>query len=703
MAQWSRADHTLHTKVVYYGPAFGGKTTNLEALHRITDPRGHSKLITLQTSDDRTLFFDLLPFDLGEILGHQVSVKLYTVPGQVRYDTTRRVVLGGADAVIFVADSSGGRERENRWSLQNLQMNMRAKGLDPRHVPVLFQFNKQDLANAVPPGEVARWLGLRPNRGFPAVATEGRGVLETFVAATSAMLERLVARADTRTRAEIDPAMLREHLDRALAPYLARQLESGLDGTPHEQRAEDRMPLVFDGEDLLASSVQSGVRLGERLAAESERATRIEREVEALRRLGEMLHTVGASFDPDSIVDAALRTVAEVLETGAVSVISRPGEGPATLDRSWRGAMDPLLASDEGRRLLERVAGTDRPCVVDDLDEACSARFAAVAAVPLASPRGKWLLAYTERPDGAFVQADVRFLASVANHLAVGLEKASLYDRLAAQKSRLEQLVEERTAQLRKAYEDLRGLDKMKDRFLGALSHEMKTPLTAVLSSALFLRDYETSADQRREMIGSIVESGQTLQRLLDDLFRVTGLEDQSRPLERSDVTAEALVREAVQLSGHRAIRCRIAGLPGAFRVDVARLARAVSNLIDNAAKFSPPGAKVELAVRQAAVRLGGRNVPGLVISVLDRGPGVPEADRERIFAPFEQGGDPLTGKPAGIGIGLYEARVIARQHGGAVSYRPRERGGSEFRLSLPLRACAARQRVPAAAVPETS
>lgn len=200
MAQWSHADRTIYTKIVYYGPAFGGKTTNLESLHRITDPQQENRLLAVKTSDDRTLFFDLLPFDLGDILGYQVAMKLYTVPGQVRYDATRQVVLAGADAVIFVADSNSGRAEQNRWSLQNLRMNMRAKRLDPATVPITFQFNKQDLAEAAAPREVASWLGLRADDGIPAVATVDRGVLETFMASTNVMLQRLVGMADKRTR-----------------------------------------------------------------------------------------------------------------------------------------------------------------------------------------------------------------------------------------------------------------------------------------------------------------------------------------------------------------------------------------------------------------------------------------------------------------------------------------------------------------------
>ena len=135
MAQWSVTDRTLYAKLVYYGPALGGKTTNLHVLHDVTDPEGREKLVSVNTADDRTLFFDLLPFELGSVLGYKVALKLYTVPGQVRYDATRRAVLAGADAVVFVADSDASREGDNRQSWDDLRQNCARRASIPRPFP----------------------------------------------------------------------------------------------------------------------------------------------------------------------------------------------------------------------------------------------------------------------------------------------------------------------------------------------------------------------------------------------------------------------------------------------------------------------------------------------------------------------------------------------------------------------------------------
>jgi signal transduction histidine kinase/signal recognition particle receptor subunit beta len=694
MAQWNRKDRVLYAKVVYYGPAFGGKTTNLVSLHRITDPKNTNKLLTVQTSDDRTLFFDLLPFDLGDILGYQVAMKLYTVPGQVRYETTRQVVLTGADAIIFVADSTTGREEQNRWSLQNVKMNMHAKRLDPARVPLIYQFNKQDLPDAAPPEQVARWLGVPAENGFPAVATRGDGVLETFIATSQAMLESLVANADERTRQAMDLAQLGHHVQKAFAPFCARVAQDRTSADAVDVAPAGRAdPIVLQGQDQLEGSIETSLELAERLSTETARALRREREAETYLRLNESLRQVGASFDRKTIVDSALTMIAEILEVRAISLLwlqpsGEPAQGPV-----WGMPADPLLAFDEGRELLQRMMAGDETCVVADLQAEWGPEAAmhhlpglqAAVSVPIGSNPRCAMLAYAPQPDGKFEAQDVRFLEIVAGHLTVGLEKARLYADLTQHRDRLEEIVAARTEQLRKAHAEQRALEQTKDRFISNVSHEMRTPLTAILSSAMFLRDYKSKAKERAEMVDSIVHSGQALQKLLDDLFRLAQFDVGTSAPEYAETETNKLIDEAVRLHARTAPQVDTKGAPSAIRVDLSRMARAVANLLDNAAKFSPPNKQIELRIRAAKFECEGQEIPGMTISVLDRGPGVPREDRERIFAPLEQAGDQLTAKPEGMGIGLHEVRAIARQHGGLVEYRSRRGGGSEFRIAIPL------------------
>jgi len=687
LAQWSLSDRTLYAKLVYYGPALGGKTTNLKTLHRLTDPESASKLLSLNTTDDRTLFFDLLPFELGSILGYKVAMKLYTVPGQVRYDATRRVVLAGADAVVFVADSDRSREKETRGALENLRINMRANRLNPATVPVLFQFNKQDLPGAASPKEVSSWLGIEPLRGFPAVASEGRGVLETFVAACKAMLERLVAFADARTRKALKPEELSGQIDRAFAPHFARQVALS------SPAPSEPAPMVFLGENLLELSVQSSLELGDQLASERTRTSRLEREADALRRLSDALRAVEANFDRDSIVDAALAAAGQILRASAVSLIHQPTPGSAVIDRVWGRADDPLLGFEAGRALALKLIAADSPCVLEDLaselpsGEAIPtlAGLRAAASVPVEKAGLRTLVVYAPAPDGEFREADVRFLDTLAGHLAVGLDKARIYADLARQNDRLEETVRDRTQSLRKAYEDLRALDQMKDRFLSSLSHEMRTPLTAILSSATFLKDYEGSPEDRAEMMDAIITSGRALERLIDNVFRLIRLESRGEALQFTESAATEVAAQAIQLAGSPPVNVVVQDALGVLRMDVPRAARAVANLLDNAFKFSPAGSPVELRIAATRLKRADRLLEGVSFAVLDRGLGVKPEDLERVFAPFEQGGDVLTGKPPGIGLGLHEARTIARLHGGTVRFLARPDGGGEFRMVLPL------------------
>ena len=154
MVQFRHAQREIQFKIVYYGPALGGKTTNLEALHEIADPEGNTQLVSLKTAEDRTLFFDFLPFNLGEIQGYQIRYQVYTVPGQVNYNTTRKVVLAGTDAIIFVADSQPDRAQENYISWENMRANLLANKLDLAQTTVIIQCNKQDLPGILSPEQV---------------------------------------------------------------------------------------------------------------------------------------------------------------------------------------------------------------------------------------------------------------------------------------------------------------------------------------------------------------------------------------------------------------------------------------------------------------------------------------------------------------------------------------------------------------------
>jgi mutual gliding-motility protein MglA len=171
----------LTIKLVYYGPALSGKTTNLQSIHRRTTDRSRGRLMTLETRDDRTLFFDLLPIQFKNETGLQLRLKLFTVPGQVMHDATRRLVLQSVDGVAFVADSRQSETKANADAFQNLKQNLRENGLEIRDLPLVIQFNKRDLPDVRPDAEIRGMARRGREPVYLAVATRDEGTVETFL------------------------------------------------------------------------------------------------------------------------------------------------------------------------------------------------------------------------------------------------------------------------------------------------------------------------------------------------------------------------------------------------------------------------------------------------------------------------------------------------------------------------------------------
>jgi signal recognition particle receptor subunit beta len=181
----------IHCKVVYYGPSLGGKTTNLQWVYQQTTDDQKSKLMTLNTDIERTLFFDFLPLNIGEIRGFKTRFHLYTVPGQVVYDASRKLILKGLDGVVFVADSQIERMEENLESLRNLQINLEQQGYNIKEIPLIMQYNKRDLPNAATLPELRATLNPYNAPEFEATASEGKGVFESLKSASKSIINVL--------------------------------------------------------------------------------------------------------------------------------------------------------------------------------------------------------------------------------------------------------------------------------------------------------------------------------------------------------------------------------------------------------------------------------------------------------------------------------------------------------------------------------
>jgi hypothetical protein len=191
MVQINFARREVNCKIVYYGPGLSGKTTNLELIHQKAGQGVAGSLTSIATEQDRTLFFDFMPLDIGSVAGMKTKFFLYTVPGQVYYNSTRKLVLQGADGVVFVADSDPNRMPDNLDSLKNLEENLKDYNLDPKKIPFVIQYNKRDLPAAVPVAELNTKLNRWGVPTFEAVAVKGDGVMQTLKGLSKMIIERL--------------------------------------------------------------------------------------------------------------------------------------------------------------------------------------------------------------------------------------------------------------------------------------------------------------------------------------------------------------------------------------------------------------------------------------------------------------------------------------------------------------------------------
>lgn len=205
MALFNYTTKEITVKVVYYGPGLSGKTTNLQYLHHALNPDRKGKLVTLPTESDRTLFFDLLPVDLGKIRDFSLRFQLYTVPGQVRYNATRKLVLKGADAVVFVADSQREMREQNVESFKNMRENLIANNINPDEIPIILQYNKRDLPNILSVDELNNDLNENVRYKYvEAIAIDGEGVEDAFQDITKIVVDDIKKKVDLSPLEEVE-------------------------------------------------------------------------------------------------------------------------------------------------------------------------------------------------------------------------------------------------------------------------------------------------------------------------------------------------------------------------------------------------------------------------------------------------------------------------------------------------------------------
>ena len=453
MAWILHASREIVVKLVYYGPALSGKTTNLVQLHRSVREQTEITMYSLDTAQDRTLFFDLLPFELGVVRGYKVKMQLYTVPGQSYYASTRRKVLDGVSGVVFVADSGSTRLDDNRESLDELASNLEANGVQIADLPLVIQYNKRDLDDALPVEQLEATLNPDHHPSFGSIAIEGSGVLETYRLATrvtvQAALERLRLLKTPEDQASVD-----EDLERELARF--RPLEApraGVDAgrerivTAPEGPVEAAPPPPGQEETtLIERAVEAHMRTVDLLSRLEETKQRLEHQVRELSIIGQAGQGIVSDVAIETLLRRTLEEACSYLGARGASLILQAAGGSVD-ERFTLGLDEDPLHTLWGDELLLKFCfhqGEHPVLSRSDLDdeeiEIFKERFGsmeiAASLLRVANhPRGILTFAFDDRPLGG--DAIPRFVPLLATQIAIALENRRLYDESHAARERV--------------------------------------------------------------------------------------------------------------------------------------------------------------------------------------------------------------------------------------------------------------------------
>jgi signal recognition particle receptor subunit beta len=524
MVELLHSERTIRVKIVYYGPPLGGKTTNLQVLHQHAQAQRRGEFVSINSAQDRTILFDLLPLNAPGFRGYDIRIQTVAVPGQAMYAATRRLVLKNADAIVFVANSAADRWEENLQSLQEMTRNLLAHQLDPAALPLVLQYNKRDLPQVTPIEFMEHALNARKTDAIPAVAVRGEGVLETFTAVLVRALQDLSHRYQIvqsskgqslpqwahdavigmfgTTSLALEPNPL--PAEAAAAPPAATPAtDFDFVAPPPPEPPPERLlvkvalpaeaermaglgPDARANETLVESYAQASAQLSAALAEAKDERDALRRRGDDLQQVLSAAHGLLAGQPLDPTLRAILARAADAVSARHASFLVRSTDGTWRL-AAMRGNLheDPLLRSETGRRYLAaRIQNESEPrlhTVEDALDlgdalDVVEPRFGSVLAVPVRTPRALLGLALLYlAPDAAPPGPQVlAHLSMVSRSLASALELHTTLETVRNAERSLE-VAMQGTASVRGLGEVVSFLESLRDEF-GAMRRRADIP-----------------------------------------------------------------------------------------------------------------------------------------------------------------------------------------------------------------------------------
>ncbi|MFN7958759.1 MAG: PAS domain S-box protein [Holophagaceae bacterium] len=650
MVQFNTRANEILLKLVYYGPGLSGKTTNLQSLHAMCSDAQRGEMFSVNTQEDRTLFFDLLPINLGYIYGNAIHLQIYTVPGQVQYDASRRVVLGGADGVVFVADSSEAKMQDNVDSLSNLYHNLNANRLNIKQIPFVIQYNKRDLPDAMAVGVMNRRLNFRSVPYFESVANRGTGVLDTFLSIT---------------RETVGYTFKKYHLDKKIKDFdeMLNLIESNVRSSMRELPPPQEAPLVpavettvlrhsnvsvadlapgkvADAQELLEDALKSNMETARLYSELKQTKDTLEKKNEELSQLYTQLDRANQdNLKTRKYLEGLVQNIGE-------AVISYSPDGKIL---TWNMAAERIFGYSRPEIVGRNMAQLTPDGLLGELDQ-----------VAQQISRGQVIrdMVTTRLRKGA-----IAFPAHITYAPVRGTD-----DRVLAYSALVRDMSEQKDLQDRLVHSQRH---EALGRLVPSLFHEAANRLTPVLLESRLLAESAMDPHQA-EQASRLVKAVDSIQSLLHPLLTVLN-PPSARP---QPAQLNQLVQEAASLVEAKAQRMGASlelnldpGLPETA-LDPALTVQALTNLLLNGlqAMALSPIKRLRVATRATGETLQ--------VVVQDTGPALGEAQQAGLF----DAANATTTEALGLPI----ADIIVRQHGGRLSARSQEGLGNAFLLELP-------------------
>ncbi len=756
MSRSDRASSVLHAKIVYYGPEQSGKTAMLQSLHRRLDPDGHVRLYSVDSGDERTLFFDLLSVQELELGPYRVRTRLFSTPGRERYQAVRRCVLAHADAIVFVADAQKHRLDDNRASLLDLERNLDANGIDATRVPLVIAANKSDLDDALS-GEHLRAVLLE--RECPVIETcapQGQGVVDVFTKALRKMLGIAAVRTDDESaKAALLPSkdLLRHLLQpgepgRATPDEIARRriVISVPPPEPAMQVGSDCLRC----DELAAGAVMAQTRLADlydEIEASHRQLEGRNRELLAVNRVS---RSILSAMDTDNLLVVLLDVVTRHLEASHASfVIFDPSTREGLRTHVQGFGKDPLLELpvEGARAFFDLIRNSDAPVAFNERDNVplfqqlrrIDGRIhrAICAAVKTRGKPTGWLAVYQFADEQPLDTHSLLLLSSLSGLASLGLEKISLLDEVQRFNQRLEEEVQSRTSELEMANAKIRALNRglesrvvertrelasanraLKEaqaealhatrlRAMGGLAghfaHEINNPVASLVSNLVFMKEtldglrtrVAVTGPEAAEALHALDEFEQVLEESTASAGRVARIIDGLKRFGDEEKPSKSVSLNAAVADTVTLLEDRLQAC-AELELRLGDIPELGGDALEVhhlvLALVTNAVESMERAGRRGVLRVATYASGGKVTLVVED-TGV-GIDEELLDKLFEPFSSTKEGEP-GTGLGLHAAHQAVQRRGGRIGVRSRPGEGAAFTVVLPVAAAAREERDP--------